>query len=109
MLRKIIFFSTELKMLFDPSQLFKYTRRSSVIDIPQTERQSLRDDHLSISLVFFNLPLGIGFNDGRRTNLCSHPNHYVLPVPGLEHRSSVFLAKYIHQAAVAYNVKTIVQ
>ena len=36
---------------------------SQVTDIPLTERQRLKDDHLSTSLRFFNLPLGIGPND----------------------------------------------
>ena len=31
--------------------------------IPLTERQRLKDDHLSTSLRFFSLPLGIGLND----------------------------------------------
>ena len=34
-----------------------------VTDIPLTERQRLRDDHLSTSFRFFNLPLGIEPND----------------------------------------------
>ena len=37
---------------------------SDTIDIPLTERQRLKDVHLSTSLSFFNLPLGIGPNDG---------------------------------------------
>ena len=36
---------------------------SQVTDIPLTERQRLEDYHLSKSLMFFNLPLGIGSND----------------------------------------------
>ena len=36
---------------------------SQITDIPLTERQRLKDDHLSTSLRFFNLPLGIGQND----------------------------------------------
>ena len=36
---------------------------SPITDIPLTERQRLKDDHLSTSLRFFNLPLGIGPND----------------------------------------------
>ena len=38
-------------------------RNSQVTDIPLTERHRLKDDHLSTSLRFFNLPLGIGLND----------------------------------------------
>ena len=37
---------------------------SQITGIPQTKRQRLKDDHLSMSLRFFNLPLGIGHNDG---------------------------------------------
>ena len=38
---------------------------SQISDIPLTERQRLKDDHLSTSLRFFNLPMGIGPNDRR--------------------------------------------
>ena len=38
---------------------------SQITDIPLSERQSLKHDHLSTSLRFFNLPLGIGPNDRR--------------------------------------------
>ena len=34
-----------------------------IIDIPLTERQRLKDDHLSMALRLFNLQLGIGPND----------------------------------------------
>ena len=36
---------------------------SQVTDISLTERQRLKDDHLSTSLRFFNLPLEIGLSD----------------------------------------------
>ena len=36
---------------------------SQVTDISLTERQRLKDDHFSMSLRFFSLPLGIGPND----------------------------------------------
>ena len=36
---------------------------SQTTDITLTERQSLKDDHLSMSLRFFYLPLRIGPND----------------------------------------------
>ena len=36
---------------------------SQVTDIPLTESQRLKDDHLLRSLRFLNLPLGIGPND----------------------------------------------
>ena len=41
----------------------KVQSSSQVTDIHLTERHSLEDDHLSTSLGFFNLPLGIGPND----------------------------------------------
>ena len=37
---------------------------SQMTDIPLTERQRLKDDHLSTSLRVLNLPLEIGPNDG---------------------------------------------
>ena len=36
---------------------------SQITDIPLNERQRVKDDHLSMSLRFFSLPLGIGPND----------------------------------------------
>ena len=36
---------------------------SQITDIPRIERQRYKDDHLSRTLRFFNLPLGIGPND----------------------------------------------
>ena len=36
---------------------------SQITDMPLTARLRLKDDHLSKSLMFFNLPLGIGPND----------------------------------------------
>ena len=36
---------------------------SQITDIPLTERQRLKDDHLSTSLRLCNLPLAIGTND----------------------------------------------
>ena len=36
---------------------------SQIIDIPLTERQKIKDDHLKMSLRFFNLSLRIGPND----------------------------------------------
>ena len=56
-------FIQDWQMLFDPSKMYKYSPRSLVTDIPLTERQSLRDDHKSTFLRFFNLPLWIGSND----------------------------------------------
>ena len=47
-----------LKALLGPSQLHKYSPSPEITVIPLTERQSLKDDHLSMSLRFFNLPLG---------------------------------------------------
>ena len=54
--------TTGLKALYDPPTV-QVQSNSQVTDIPLTERQSLKDDHLSTSLRFFNLPLGIGPND----------------------------------------------
>ena len=39
------------------------TAQAAMIDISQTERQRLRDDHLSMFLVFFSLPLATEPND----------------------------------------------
>ena len=46
-----------------PIQLYKHSPNCQVLDIPRTGRQRLKDDPLSMSLRFFNLPLGIGPND----------------------------------------------
>ena len=46
-----------------PSQMYKYNSSSQVTDIPLTERQRLKDDHLLTSLWFFSMPLEIGHND----------------------------------------------
>ena len=43
-----------------PSQLHNYSPNSLVTDIPPTKRQWIKDDHLSISMRFFSLPLGTG-------------------------------------------------
>ena len=59
--------------------------------IPLTERQRLKDDHLSTSLRLFNLPLGVGPNDR------GPPFEVVimyLPVHGTEPTSSVFLVVF---------------
>ena len=45
-------FATGLKKLFDSSQLHKYSMGSLVTDIPLTERQTLSDYHLTMSLVY---------------------------------------------------------
>ena len=65
---------------------------SQVTDIPLTETQRLKDDHLSMSLRFFNLPLGIGpMTEDRHFKWSSEP----LPVPGFEPTSSVFLGECV--------------
>ena len=51
--------TTGLKVLYDPFVQSNY----HITDIPLTERQRLKDNHFSVSLRFFNLPLGIGPND----------------------------------------------
>ena len=50
---------------------------SQITDIPLTERQRLKDNHLSTSLRFFNLPLGVGPNDRGPPFLSGYPSHYV--------------------------------
>ena len=52
---------TGLKALYDPATA-QVQPNFEVTDIPLTERQRLKDDHLSTSLRFFNLPLGIILN-----------------------------------------------
>ena len=49
---------------------------SQVTDIPLTERQRLKDDHLSMSLRFFNLPLGI--TDGQQYTVQNLDQLYAL-------------------------------
>ena len=44
-------------------RLNKYGPNSRVTDILLSERQRLKDDHLSMSLRFFSLPMGIRPND----------------------------------------------
>ena len=63
------------KALINPSSLHKYNPHSSDWhnDIPLNARQSLTDDHSSMSLGFFSLPLATAPNDGQPR----HPNHYV--------------------------------
>ena len=46
-----------------PTRLQKYSKSSQVTDIPKTERQRLKDDNSSTSLMFFRLPLDIGPDD----------------------------------------------
>ena len=67
--------------LFGPSQQHNYSPKLLVSDIPLTERQSLRDGILNISL-----QLTIGLNQ-RATKY--------LPVPRIELKSSVFLRKCV--------------
>ena len=52
--------TTELKALYDSSEVLP---NSQITDIPLTERQRLKDNHLSMSLRFFNLTLGTGPSD----------------------------------------------
>ena len=55
-------FSTGLrtKKSYHPSLLHKNSPNSPVTDISLTERQSLGDDHITMALRLFSLPLGIG-------------------------------------------------
>ena len=73
----------------------KVQYNSQIADIPLTEIQRLKDDHLSTSLRFFNLPLGIGPNDrGPPFQVVIQATMY-LPVPGIEPTSSVFLGECV--------------
>ena len=73
----------------------KLQSNSQITDISLTERQRLKDDHLSMSLRFFNLPLGIPPNDrGPPFEVVIQTTMY-LPVPGIEPTSSVFLGKCV--------------
>ena len=68
---------------------------SQINDIPLTERQRLKDDHVSTSLRFFSLPLGIGPNDrGLPFEVVIRATMY-LAVPRIELTSSVFLGKCV--------------
>ena len=55
----------------------RYSPNSQVTDIPLTERQRLKDDHLSTSLWFFSLPLGYRTQWQRTAILRGHPSHYL--------------------------------
>ena len=68
---------------------------SQITDFSLTERQRLKDDHLSTSSRFFNLTLGIGPNDrGQSFKVAIRATMY-LPVPGIEPTSSVFLGECV--------------
>ena len=89
-----------LKVLFDPSDWTKYSPSSQVTCIPLTERQRLKDDHLSTSFRFFSLPLGIGPNDrGPPFKLVIQATIYLL-VLGFEPTSSVFLGECVTHKCV---------
>ena len=73
---------------------------SKVTDIALTEGQRLKDDHLSTSLKFFTLPLGIGSNDRGLTILSG-----LLMVPGIKPTTAMFPGESVtHQTTVAYRV-----
>ena len=75
---------------------------SQITNIPPTRRHRLKDDHLSMSLRFFNLPLGIEPNDEDCHFKWSSEPLCIWPVPGFEPTSSVFLGECVtHQATVA--------
>ena len=66
---------------------------SQSTDIPQTERHRLKDDHLSTSLRFFNLRLGIGPNaSGPPFKVVIRGTMYP-PLSGIEPTSYVLLGK----------------
>ena len=68
--------------------------QQSPTDIPVTEKQRLTNDHLSTSLRFFRLPMGIGPNDrGQPFRMVIRATMY-LPGPQFEPTSSVFRGKY---------------
>ena len=50
-----------LKGLYEP--FVQVQSNSQITDIPPTDTQRLKDEHLSMSLRFFNLSVGIGPND----------------------------------------------
>ena len=80
-----------LKVQFDKTLLYNYSPSSLMTDIPLTERQGLKDDHLSMSRMFFSLPLGIGpIDKGPPFKLVIRATVY-LPVLWFKHVSSVFL------------------
>ena len=68
---------TGLKALFNPSDCRSTAQAHQVTNIPLTEGQRLKDDHLSMSLRFFSLPLETGPNDRGLPFLSGHPSHYV--------------------------------
>ena len=92
---------TGLKVLSDLSQMYKYSVSSLVTDIILTERQRIRDDHSSMSLRFFRMPLGIGSKDrGQQFEVVIQAIKY-LPITGIEPMSCVPRACITHQATVA--------
>ena len=95
-----LYFAQYLNVLQDSNRYMtlltvKVQSNSQVTDIPLTERQRLKDDHLSMSLRFFNLPLGIGpYDRGLSFQVVIRATVY-LPVSGIEPMSSVFLAECV--------------
>ena len=70
--------TTGLNALYDPIQLYKYSPNSQGTDIPpKSERQQLKDGHLSTSLRFFSLPLGDRTQWQWTAILSGHLSHYV--------------------------------
>ena len=55
--------TTVLKALYDPLDCtLQIQSNSQITDIPLSERQRVKDDHLPTSLRFINLALGMGPN-----------------------------------------------
>ena len=67
---------------------------SQITQIPLTERQRLKDDHLSMSWRFVNLSLGIGPNYSGPPYMVIRATMY-LAVPGSEPTFSVFLGECV--------------
>ena len=66
-----------LKALYNPLDCTRYIPNSQVTDIPLTERQRPKDDHLSTFFRFFSLPLETGPNDRGLPFLNGLSSHYV--------------------------------
>ena len=79
----------------NPSLLHKYSPSSLATDIPLTERQRLRDGHLSMPMRFFSSPTGIGPESQLIAIISGHPSPKYLLVSGIEPKSSVFLVECV--------------
>ena len=80
--------TTGLKVLYERSE-----SNSQITVICLTERQRLKNDHLSTSLRFFSLSLGIGPNDREQRFSVVIRAHYIYACTWFEPMSSVFLGE----------------